>query len=331
MIWAPSAHTAAEPLYVSVHVDRSFDDARDVITIHGQVTGLNQSGVPLAAISIQVTDPHGSSVHIALLHSDSDGAYSDLFRLPSNRPAGNYTIYVTASKPGFQDAHARLVFLVGIALFSINVLPTSVAVAKGESAVFDIRLESIGQTFSPVHIEVLGLPASVSYGLSSNNETAPSSIKLTVKTSREVEAGSYVFTVTGTSQEGQSKATAEIVVRESDTLAYYAYAVPLAVAVLLGIIFYRRRTAKRKTPSPLSFSPEYLEGLPLAPSILLSLPDHLRKTAIIVCQLKQANASEVAARSGRARAAESDYLNQLVRMAILKKKRKGRESYFTVE
>jgi predicted transcriptional regulator len=74
-----------------------------------------------------------------------------------------------------------------------------------------------------------------------------------------------------------------------------------------------------------------LERLALTPSTLLSLPDHLRKTAIIVCQLGEANATEVAARSGRARAAESDYLNQLARMGILEKRRKGRELYFTAE
>ena len=73
------------------------------------------------------------------------------------------------------------------------------------------------------------------------------------------------------------------------------------------------------------------EGLALTPSTLLSLPDHLRKTAIIVCQLGEANAAEVAAKSGRARAAESDYLNQLARMGILGKRRKGRESYFTAK
>jgi predicted transcriptional regulator len=83
--------------------------------------------------------------------------------------------------------------------------------------------------------------------------------------------------------------------------------------------------------TPSTPSPQYLEGLALSPSTLLSLPDHLRKTAIILCNLKEASANDVAARSGRARAAESDYLNQLVRMGFVKKKRKGRESYFFVE
>ncbi len=64
---------------------------------------------------------------------------------------------------------------------------------------------------------------------------------------------------------------------------------------------------------------------------LLSLPDHLRKTAITICKLGHATAEEVAEQTKRARAVESGYLNQLVLMGYLKKERKGRKAYFFVE
>lgn len=64
---------------------------------------------------------------------------------------------------------------------------------------------------------------------------------------------------------------------------------------------------------------------------LLSLPDHLRKTAITICKLEQATAEEVAEQTKRARAVESSYLNQLVMMGYLKKERRGRKAYFYVE
>lgn len=64
---------------------------------------------------------------------------------------------------------------------------------------------------------------------------------------------------------------------------------------------------------------------------LLSLPDHLRKTAITICKLEQATAEEVAEHTKRARAVESSYLNQLVLMGYLKKERRGRKAYFYVE
>jgi len=64
---------------------------------------------------------------------------------------------------------------------------------------------------------------------------------------------------------------------------------------------------------------------------LLSLPDHIRKTAQIVARLGRVTADEVAEQTHRARAVESAYLNQLVVMTYLKKERKGRKAYFYVE
>ena len=64
---------------------------------------------------------------------------------------------------------------------------------------------------------------------------------------------------------------------------------------------------------------------------LLSLPDHLRKSAMVICRVNKATADEVAEETKRARAVESSYLNQLVNMGHLKKRRKGRKVYFYIE
>ena len=64
---------------------------------------------------------------------------------------------------------------------------------------------------------------------------------------------------------------------------------------------------------------------------LLSLPDHLRKTAVTLCKLEEATADEVAEQTKRARAVESGYLNQLVVMGYMKKERRGRKAYFFVD
>jgi len=64
---------------------------------------------------------------------------------------------------------------------------------------------------------------------------------------------------------------------------------------------------------------------------LLSLPDHLRKTALTLIKLGRAMADDVAKATGRARAIESAYLNQLVRMEYVWRKRVGKRVYFSVE
>lgn len=70
------------------------------------------------------------------------------------------------------------------------------------------------------------------------------------------------------------------------------------------------------------------EGQPLDVMTLLSMPDHLRKTAMIVFRLGKATATGVSKESKRARAVESNYLNQLVGMGHLKRERRGRDVYF---
>jgi hypothetical protein len=70
---------------------------------------------------------------------------------------------------------------------------------------------------------------------------------------------------------------------------------------------------------------------PLDVMTLLSLPDHLRKTAMTLCRMGRATADEISQQTRRARAVESAYLNQLVIMGYLKKERNGRKAYFFVD
>ncbi|MDI9644209.1 MAG: helix-turn-helix domain-containing protein [Candidatus Verstraetearchaeota archaeon] len=64
--------------------------------------------------------------------------------------------------------------------------------------------------------------------------------------------------------------------------------------------------------------------------MLLNLPDHLRKTLLALTKLVEARADEVAEITQRARAIESGYLNQLVRLGYVKKIRKKHQIYFTI-
>lgn len=73
------------------------------------------------------------------------------------------------------------------------------------------------------------------------------------------------------------------------------------------------------------------QDLPLDVTTLLSLPDHLRKSALGLATIGEATATDISKETGRVRAVESDYLNQLVSMGLVKKKRKGRDVYFYVE
>jgi hypothetical protein len=63
------------------------------------------------------------------------------------------------------------------------------------------------------------------------------------------------------------------------------------------------------------------QPLQLAESELITLPDHLRKTFMVVADKGECDAIQVSNRTGRSRAIESNYLNQLSRMGWLNRRR----------
>jgi hypothetical protein len=61
---------------------------------------------------------------------------------------------------------------------------------------------------------------------------------------------------------------------------------------------------------------------------LFQLPDHLRQTYLTVTSRGECNATVVSNRTGRCRAVESNYLNQLARMGWLNKRRISKAIHF---
>jgi trehalose-6-phosphatase len=70
------------------------------------------------------------------------------------------------------------------------------------------------------------------------------------------------------------------------------------------------------------------QPLEMNESKLLLMPDHLRKTYMGVASKGECNATEVSNLTGRSRAAESNYLNQLVKAGWLEKRRRSKETLF---
>jgi hypothetical protein len=63
-------------------------------------------------------------------------------------------------------------------------------------------------------------------------------------------------------------------------------------------------------------------------SSLITLPDHLRKTYVVVATKGECDAVQVSNHTGRCRAIESNYLNQLLRMGWLSKRRISKAVHF---
>ena len=82
-------------------------------------------------------------------------------------------------------------------------------------------------------------------------------------------------------------------------------------------------------PTPKKSGPEAANVLPgHTVSSLLDIPDSLRRTILAVEELGEANAPEVAVKTGRTRGIETIYLNHLTRMGYLSRFKRGRKIYF---
>ena len=77
-----------------------------------------------------------------------------------------------------------------------------------------------------------------------------------------------------------------------------------------------------------SFSGWRVQPLEISDTELLSLPDHLRRTYMIVAERGECDATVVSNLTGRCRAVESNYLNQLARMGWLNKRRLSKTIHF---
>jgi len=65
-------------------------------------------------------------------------------------------------------------------------------------------------------------------------------------------------------------------------------------------------------------------------SAIFALPDHLRRTYLIVASNGECTAEQVSGRTGKCRALESNYLNQLVCQGWLNKRRVSKTQLFRV-
>ena len=72
------------------------------------------------------------------------------------------------------------------------------------------------------------------------------------------------------------------------------------------------------------------QPLEISESKLISLPDHLRKTYMTVASKGECSSTIVSNTTGRCRAIESNYLNQLTRMGWLNKRRVAKAVHFRV-
>ncbi len=187
-------------LTVSLDVQYGAKEGESTVTVTGRVMDPYNQTVQGAAISSQLTDPNKSSLHVSLVYSKADGSYRNEFNITKAAP-GNYTLTLSASKAGYEDATIQVPLLLVSAAFNIKISPVSRTLKQGSNGSFEIAIVPIqGDTLPQVSVKIMGLPPRVTYNLLNKSVTTPRILTLTFITRPDTPAGTYNFTIIGESK-----------------------------------------------------------------------------------------------------------------------------------
>ena len=217
------------------------------VVIVGRIFDTSGVGVSNAVVSIQVTNPQGTSIHIAVAYSMTNGTFQDNFLIPLASPGGNYTAYLVAAKPGYDPAHVTLTISYSAPDFSLQPLTRSLSLHEGDTGEFTVALFSIRGFNGPVNLTALNLPSGVSLSFSPSSVTPTGNSVATIAVSQTAAVGNFTLTLLAVSRSTVRTATFQLIIVPGPIQSVYV-ALPAAVIMLavLGVMVHRRRKRSQK-------------------------------------------------------------------------------------
>jgi len=200
---------------VSINVKGGEKEGTTNVTITGRITDSFNNAVQGATVSLQLADPGKTSLHTSVTQSKADGSYSEAIII-AKPMSGNYTLYLTASKIGYDDKKLNVPFALVSGDFDLKITPTSRTMVQGSNASFEIAMVPLlGDSLPPISVKIIGLPQRVTYNLLNKSATTPKILTLTLITREDTPAGRYNFTLIGESKGYSHVAWAVIEIAEA--------------------------------------------------------------------------------------------------------------------
>jgi len=100
------------PLSITVQTNKTSYYVGEIVEISGEVKDKDGSPVSGVTIGIEVKDSSGNRIILDGTWSQIDGRYQDQFKLPAATPLGEYKLYITAKKAGYESASNQASFFV---------------------------------------------------------------------------------------------------------------------------------------------------------------------------------------------------------------------------
>jgi hypothetical protein len=242
---APSAF-AAKQILMQASVDTIQTDQGVTATLIGRIFETSNISIPNAVISIQVNDPQGTSVHVAVAYSDTKGSFQDTFYIALTSPGGNYTAFLVAGKPGYDTARTVLIFSYSSPDFSIQASTPALSLRQGESGSVTITVLALRGFHGEVNLTTLELPSGVTLRFNPTSLAPSKSVTARLDVSNFASIGNYTITFLGVSGSASHKVSLQLNIFPGPIQAVYLLITVVAVVVVALVFILRRRGERRK-------------------------------------------------------------------------------------
>jgi hypothetical protein len=216
------------------------------VVITGRVFDETGASIPNAIISVQVSNPESTTIHLAVAYSNQDGSFEDSFIISSNSMGGNYTTYLVADKPGYQSARVTLTFAYSSPDFSLESSARSLSLRQGDSGTVTITVLPLRGFKQAVNLTALNLPLGVSAQYSPSSVTSKGTVKVTFTISESANLGNFTLILLGVSRSTTHSVPLQLSITRGPLRTYYLLAAFSAIVIFVAALIIRRRNRRAR-------------------------------------------------------------------------------------
>jgi hypothetical protein len=218
------------------------------VLISGRIFELENVSVSSAVISIQVNNPQGTSIHVAIAYTDSDGVFQDAFLLVQNSPGGNYTVFLAADKPGYSTAHVFLIFAVSSPDFTVESSSSALSLQQGQSGSLGVTILSVRGFSQPVNLTAISTSPGINLVFAPASFIPSGTATLRVVVADNAQVGNFTVTILAVSGEVSHKALIQLTVSPKPFQVNFTFLVLIgSILVLVGVSALEVRAHRRRT------------------------------------------------------------------------------------
>jgi len=216
------------------------------VSVTGRVFDLNNSSLSNALISIEVISPQGSSVHVAVAYTDSNGVFQDTFNMAQSSPAGNYTAFLTADKPGYNTAQVKLIFVYLTPDFALEPSTSALTIQQGQTTSLTLTVLSLRGFNDIVNLTAINQPPGVAIQFNPSSLVPSGSTIVNIQVSFMVANGNYTFEFLGVSGSLTRKAILQLQIEPGPMQPALALAGAVFVIGMVVLTVRSRKSRRRR-------------------------------------------------------------------------------------